>query len=108
MVSPALIPSLIASWETILEVTVSDWQVKQMKTKWGTCNIEAQRIWLNLELAKKSPQCIEYIVAHEMVPLPERHHNDHFVELMNKFMPQWRLYREELNRSTLGHEEWDY
>ena len=102
------IPALIANWEPILGVTVADWRVKQMKTKWGTCNIDAQRIWLNLELAKKSPQCLEYIVVHEMVHLLERHHNEHFAELMNKFMPQWRLHREELNRSSLGHEAWDY
>lgn len=103
-----LIPSLIAQWETVIGVQVADWRVKQMKTKWGTCNIEAGRIWLNLELAKKSAQCLEYIIVHEMVHLLERHHNDHFAELMNKFMPQWRLHREELNRSALGHEEWSY
>lgn len=103
-----LIPALIAQWEPIVGVKVAEFYVKQMKTKWGTCNIEAQRIWLNLELAKKSKQCIEYIVVHEMVHLLERHHNDHFIELMNKFMPQWRLHREELNSSALGHEDWSY
>lgn len=103
-----LIPDLIAKWESILGVQVADWRVKQMKTKWGTCNIDAQRIWLNLELAKKSTRCLEYIIVHEMLHLLERHHNDHFTELMNKFMPQWRLHREELNRSVLGHEEWSY
>lgn len=103
-----LIPTLIAQWEPIIGVQVAEWHVKQMKTKWGTCNIEAQRIWLNLELAKKSNQCLEYIVVHEMVHLLERHHNDHFIELMNKFMPQWRLHREELNSSALGHENWSY
>ncbi len=103
-----LIPALIAQWEPIIGVKVAQWYVKQMKTKWGTCNIEAQRIWLNLELAKKSTQCVEYIVVHEMVHLLERNHNDHFIELMNKFMPQWRLYREELNSSALGHEDWSY
>lgn len=103
-----LIPPLVAHWESIIGVKVADWQVKKMKTKWGTCNIAAGRIWLNLELAKKSAQCLEYIVVHEMVHLVERHHNDHFAELMNRFMPQWRLHREELNRSALGHEEWGY
>lgn len=103
-----LIPPLIAHWEPIVGVRVADWRVKQMKTHWGTCNIEEHRIWLNLELAKKSTQCLEYIIVHEMVHLLERHHNDHFAELMNKFMPQWRLHREELNRSALGHEEWSY
>lgn len=103
-----LITTLIAQWEPILGVKVAQWYVKQMKTKWGTCNIEAQRIWLNLELAKKPNQCLEYIVVHEMVHLLERHHNDHFIELMNKFMPQWRLHREELNSSALGYEDWSY
>lgn len=103
-----LIPALIVQWEPIIGVQVAEWHVKQMKTKWGTCNIEAQRIWLNLELAKKSKQCLEYIVVHEMVHLLERHHNDHFIELMNKFMPQWRLHREVLNSSALGHEDWSY
>ncbi|MDP1592731.1 MAG: DUF45 domain-containing protein [Gallionella sp.] len=94
--------------KVVIGVKVADWQVKKMKTKWGTCNIEAGRIWLNLELAKKSAQCLEYIVVHEMVHLLERHHNDRFVELMNNYMPQWKLHREELNRSALGHEEWTY
>ena len=103
-----LIPSLVAHWEPIIGVQVADWQVKKMKTKWGTCNIAAGRIWLNLELAKKSVQCLEYIIVHEMVHLLERHHNDRFTELMTKFMPQWKLYRAELNQSMLGHEAWDY
>jgi len=100
------IPQMIAHWEQVLDVSVADFRVKQMKTKWGSCNIEAARIWLNLELAKKSLQCLEYIVLHEMVHLLERHHNEHFTELMNKFMPQWQLFRDELNSSSLGHEEW--
>lgn len=103
-----LVPELIAKWEPVIGVKVADWRVKQMKTKWGTCNIEAGRIWLNLELAKKSAQCLEYIVVHEMAHLLERHHNDRFAELMNQHMPQWKLHREELNRSALGHEEWMY
>ena len=59
-----------------------------MKTRWGTCNVDAHRIWLNLELIKKSPQCIEYIVVHELTHLLERHHNDRFIKLMDEFMPK--------------------
>lgn len=103
-----LIPPLLEKWQPILGVQVADWGIKKMKTKWGSCNPAARRIWINLELAKNSSQCLEYILVHEMVHLLERHHNDHFAELMNKFMPQWRLYREELNHSVLGHEEWSY
>jgi predicted metal-dependent hydrolase len=82
--------------------------VKQMKTKWGTCNIEAGRIWLNLELIKKPAYCLEYIIVHEMVHLLERHHNERFLTYMNRFMPLWQHYREELNRAPLGHETWEY
>ena len=65
-----------------------------MKTKWGSCNLKARRIWLNLELAKKPVQCLGYIAVHEMVHLIERHHNERFTELMDGFMPSWRLYRD--------------
>lgn len=104
----AMIPPLITKWETIIGVQVADWGVRRMKTRWGTCTIEAQRIWLNLELVKKPPHCLEYIVVHEMVHLLERLHDDRFVAHMNKFMPQWRLFREELNRAPLAHATWDY
>jgi predicted metal-dependent hydrolase len=99
---------LIAKWEPIIGVEVAEWGVKQMKTKWGTCNIRAHRIWLNLELVKKPLHCLEYIIVHEMVHLLERHHNDRFRAYMNNFMPLWQYYREELNRAPLGHGVWDY
>jgi predicted metal-dependent hydrolase len=101
------IPPLIAKWESIIGVDVAEWGVKQMKTRWGTCNIRARRIWLNLELIKKPIHCLEYIVVHEMVHLLERHHGDRFIGYMNRFMPLWRYYREELNRAALGEEEWE-
>ena len=103
-----VIPELVEKWEDLIGVKVSDWGVKQMKTKWGTCNIEAGRIWLNLELAKKPERCLEYIVVHEMVHLLERHHNEHFVALMDQFMPKWRTHRDELNALPLKHESWGY
>jgi predicted metal-dependent hydrolase len=103
-----MIPPLIAKWEAIIGVEVADWGVKQMKTRWGTCNIEARRIWLNLELVKKPAHCLEFIVVHEIVHLLERHHNDRFVAYLDNFMPQWRLLRDELNRAPLGHAEWEY
>lgn len=102
------IPALIAKWEPIIGVTVAAWGVKQMKTKWGTCNIEARRIWLNLELIKKPSHCLEYVIVHEMVHLLERHHNERFTAYMNRFMPLWQHYREELNQAPLGHETWEY
>jgi predicted metal-dependent hydrolase len=101
------IPPLIEKWEPIMGVSVADWGVKKMKTKWGTCSIKPRRIWLNLELAKKPPHFLEYLVVHEMAHLLERGHGDRFKKLMDQFLPQWRQYREELNRSPLGWEEWE-
>jgi predicted metal-dependent hydrolase len=103
-----MIPELIEKWESKLGIQIATWGVKRMKTRWGTCNIEARRIWINLELAKKPIQCLEYIVVHEMVHLLERHHNDTFIAIMNKCLPQWRMYRDELNAAPLAHEAWSY
>jgi len=102
------IPALIDKWQKIIGIKVNDWGIKKMKTKWGTCTIASNRIWLNLELAKKPQHCLEYIIVHEMIHLIERNHSDRFVAYMNKFMPQWHLYKEELNRSMLSHEIWSY
>ena len=98
------LPPLISKWAEIIGEPVAEWGVKQMKTRWGTCNTQARRIWLNLELIKKPPHCLEYVVVHEIVHLLERHHNERFVSYMSRYMPLWRHYREELNHSPLGHE----
>jgi predicted metal-dependent hydrolase len=103
-----LILPIIEKWENKIGVTVADWQVKQMKTKWGTCNIEKKRIWINLELAKKPIHCLEYIVVHEMIHLLERHHNDHFLALTEKHLPHWRTLKDELNSLPVSHGEWTY
>lgn len=102
------IPQLIEKWEPIIGVSVSDWGVKQMKTKWGTCNIEQKRIWINLELAKKPYYCLEYIIVHEMIHLLERHHNVNFLAHLDKYLPKWKLYKDELNRLPVSHGEWEY
>ena len=102
------LPPLLAKWEPKMEVSVNEVRIKKMKTLWGSCNIEAKRIWLNLELAKKPKPCLIYVLVHEMTHLLERHHNDRFRELMNTFLPQWRTYRDELNKAPLAHENWQY
>ncbi|MBN1274232.1 MAG: M48 family metallopeptidase [Candidatus Aminicenantes bacterium] len=102
------LPKLLSKWEQKVGVDVAEVRIKKMKTRWGTCTREARRIWLNLELAKKPLSCLEYILVHEMIHFLERHHNDRFRALIDEMMPQWRLYREELNRSPLSHDEWKY
>ncbi len=103
-----LIAPIVKKWVSIIGVNVRDWQVRQMKTKWGTCNIEKKRIWINLELAKKPIHCLEYIVVHEMIHLKERYHNDRFLALMEKYMPHWRFNKDELNRLPASHGYWTY
>lgn len=103
-----VIPKMLEKWENKIGVKTNEFGVKIMRTKWGTCNIEAKRIWLNLELAKKPLECLEYIVVHELVHLLERSHNAVFVKYMNEFMPKWRFYRDELNRLPFRHTDWKY
>ncbi len=100
------IPSLLDKWQPIIGVQADAWGVRRMKTKWGTCNVEARRIWLNLELVKKSELCLEYLLVHELVHLHERTHSDRFGALMDQFLPHWGLYRAELNQSPLSFEDW--
>ena len=102
------IEPLLEKWLPIIGVTLNDWQVKYMRTKWGTCNIEARRIWINLELAKKPVACLEFIIVHELVHLLERRHNDRFLAYMNRFLPNWKQLRDELNRLPVSHLEWEY
>jgi len=103
-----LVPPLIAKWEKVIGVQSKEFGIKKMRTKWGTCNTTAKRIWLNLELAKKPLECIEFIIVHELVHLLERSHNERFVSYMNAFMPKWRFYREELNKLPFRHVDWKY
>ena len=101
-----IVPGYIAELEKKMNVKVAEYGIKKMKTKWGTCNVNARRIWLNLELVKKPIEYIEYILMHEMIHLIERQHNDQFIAYLNKFIPKWRHYKEELNRSALGYVDW--
>ena len=102
------LPPLLAKWEGKIGVKVAEVRIKKMKTRWGSCNVEDRRIWVNLELAKKPAVCLAYILVHEMVHLIESSHNDRFRDLMDTFMPQWHLHRDVLNRAPLAHEDWRY
>lgn len=95
------IPILVLKWEKKMGVEVNEFGVKKMKTRWGTCNIRAKRIWLNLELAKRDTDCLEYVVVHEMVHLLERLHSKRFYRLMDYFLPDWKLRDERLKVNGL-------
>lgn len=97
---------LAGDWAVKLAVPTPVLGIKRMRTRWGACSVESRRVWLNLELAKKPPQCIEYVLVHELAHFLERQHSDRFVGLMDQALPNWRQLRDELNAQPLAHEEW--
>ena len=101
----AEIERVLPKWEHITGLYPDSWQTKNMTTRWGTCNVKSRKIWLNLQLAKESPECLEYVILHELVHLEEKGHNERFVALMDKFMPNWRDIRHKLNSQILDYYE---
>ena len=89
-------------------VSIGRVRVQKMKTRWGSCNPLTKSILINLELAKKPSECLEYIVVHELAHLLEPTHNSRFSAIMDRHLPKWRFIREELNRLPVRHERWGY
>lgn len=98
-----LIPPLIAKWEPILNVQVNAFGIRRMTTRWGSCNIRSKRISLNLNLIQKPPQCMEYVLVHEMVHLLEANHSHRFYALMDKFLPDWKKTHQLLEPNSRHH-----
>ena len=93
----SILPVLIAKWEETLGVKVNKWEVKQMKTLWGSCNHRTHNVIFNLELIKKPLHCIEYIVVHELLHIKVRLHNEEYTSLLNRYFPNWKQLKDELN-----------
>lgn len=102
----ALIEPLVETWQEAMGVEVTHWGVRKMKTKWGSCNPEARRITVNLELVKKPPECLEYIVVHELAHLIIPNHDARFLAVMDQHLPNWRTTRKLLNAEPLAAETW--
>lgn len=99
----AEVERVLPKWEQITGIYPDGWQTKNMTTRWGTCNVKTRKIWLNLQLAKKTPECLEYVIVHELMHLVEKSHNQKFVSLMDKYLPNWREIRKSLNGQILDH-----
>lgn len=91
------LPELISKWEAIIGVKANKWSIKQMKTIWGSCNHRTKNILFNLELIKKPLHCIEYVVVHELLHIKIRLHNKEYISLLNKYFPNWKQIKDELN-----------
>ncbi|MFO6420288.1 M48 family metallopeptidase [Hylemonella sp. W303a] len=102
------LPALLAKWEPLLGVKARRVFVQRMKTKWGSCTPDSGYIRLNTDLAKKPPECLEYIVVHELIHLLEPTHNERFVALLDLNLPHWQHWRRRLNSLPVRHEDWDY
>lgn len=101
-----VVPPLIQKWERTLKVSVSDYFLQRMKTKWGSCNHVVGNIRLNTELVKKPKDLLEYVIVHEMAHLIEPTHSDRFIAILNEYYPSWREARAELNELPLAAEIW--
>lgn len=100
------LPALQRKWEPVIGVSVNKLFVQRMRTKWGSCNPISRNIRLNTDLAKKPPECLEYIMVHEMTHLLVRHHGEQFLGLIDRFLPNWRTVRQQLNELPLAHADW--
>lgn len=96
------IPGIARKWEGETGLEAEEYRIKMMYTKWGSCNTEAKRVWLNLELAKHPKACLSYILLHELLHLEERGHTARFQALMTQYLPNWRSLRETLNNGFPG------
>lgn len=101
------IPPLLNKWQRRVGATADAFGIKRMKTKWGACSVGPRRIWLNLELAKKPPACLEYLVVHELAHLRFRRHDKQFLALMDRLLPRWKHVRRTLNATPLARAAWD-
>lgn len=94
------IPNLIYKWEKVIGVQAGDYRIRDMKSRWGSCNIRTHEICINLQLAKRPLRCLEYVVVHELVHLLEQSHNKIFWGYMDGFMPEWKKIRLELKTNV--------
>ena len=103
VVKTLFIAKYLPKWEKTTGLYCSSWQSQYMTTKWGTCNPTSKKIWLNIQLAKKPIECLEYVILHELAHLKVHNHGPEFTAILDQYMPCWRDHRCRLNDSTLDY-----
>lgn len=93
---------LLERWAQRLDVSLSRFFIQRMKTKWGSSNPASRTVRLNLELAKYSPECLDYVALHEVAHFVVPNHNEHFREVLDTNLPGWRTIRDRLNEGPLA------
>jgi len=94
----AAVPPILARCEQLVGVQADEWRIRNMRTRWGTCHVQKKRIWLNLQLTQRAPECLEYVIIHELVHLLEKRHNAVFYAYLDRFCPDWRAIQKQLSR----------
>ena len=94
-------PPIIKKWEAVLGIEVKKLYIRKMKSHWGSCNYQRQTLRLNSELVKRSPECLEYVIVHEMLHIIEKGHNKRFYRLLNRYIPDWKAIRKGMNSGGL-------
>jgi len=81
---------IIAKYSSIVNVDIQNIRIRQMKTRWGSCNSAKSYINLNTELIKKSTYCVEYVIFHELAHLVHPNHSREFYNYLSTYMPDWK------------------
>lgn len=84
-------------WEERTGLRCSAWQIRDMKTRWGSCSTATGKIRINLLLAQKDAECLDYVIVHELAHLKQADHGAYFKALLDSYMPGWREVRKRLN-----------
>ncbi len=95
-------PAVARACEARTGLHPTEYRLKNMKTRWGTCNVKARRVWLSTKLAQKPRECLEYVLIHELTHLVEKDHNARFYALVEKYCPTWREAERLLNGKVAG------
>lgn len=96
----------ILKWAKTLGVQQPRLEIRKMKTRWGSCNPRTSVIRLNSELAKRPKELLNYVILHEMAHLIERNHNQRYFDILDRHMPNWQHYRNELNNLPIPYANW--
>ncbi|MBE0601842.1 MAG: M48 family metallopeptidase [Firmicutes bacterium] len=93
----AEIARVLPAWEAATGLKAAAIRTKDMKTRWGSCNVQTKTLWFNLQLVKLPPRCLDYVVLHELLHLAERGHGQRFYALLSRYMPDWKQQKAVLN-----------
>ena len=85
-----VLPEVIERCEKITGVYAREFKIKNMNTRLGSCNVIFFRIWINLQVVKLPPECLEFVMLHELTHLIERKHTPRFYSYLDSFCPNWR------------------